>query len=205
MAKRPPWFLNAARRTLLTAVPALAVPDDDYAAALLSEAELGLFMRLSAPEREHAIVVARCVERRWDAAVARAGAAAAEVAGRETVLRAALLHDVGKLGASNHVLWRVLTHLLPESEAPPEPRLTGLAGTRQARRHHGAYGEQLILAAGGDPEVARLVRGHQPRTGADRALEDGVVRPAGPAHSAADHEVLATDPSGLIAACDELT
>lgn len=192
MAKHPHWFVNAARRTLLTAVPSLAEPDDDHARALLSEAELALFMALSAPERVHAIGVAKCVERAWDESAARTTQGAAAVpdnGGREIALRAALLHDVGKLGTSNNVLWRVLTHLMPESAAPPEPRLGGLAGTRQARRHHAAYGEQLILAAGGHAEVARIVRGHH---GGVPALDDSPDAPD-------------LDPAALIATCDELT
>lgn len=158
MAKRLPWYLNAARRTLLAAVPSLADPDDAYAASLLSEAELALFLRLSAPEREHAVAVARCVSSRQPAV-------------RAEVLRAALLHDVGKLGASNSALWRVVAHLLPEPSIPSEPRLSGLAGTRQARRHHAEYGRQLIIAAGGGPEVARLVlRHHEPSGDLEAAL-----------------------------------
>ncbi|HZJ08837.1 MAG TPA: HD domain-containing protein, partial [Trueperaceae bacterium] len=125
----------------------LAAPDDSYAASLLSEAELALFMRLSGPEREHALAVARCVASKHPEAPA-------------TVLRAALLHDIGKLGSSANVLWRVVAHLVPAAEVPAEPRSSGLAGTRQAKRHHATYGRQLILRAGGDPEVARLVGRH---------------------------------------------
>lgn len=205
MAKRPSWFFNAAKRTLHTAVPSLAEPDDAWAATLLNEAELRLFLSLAAPEREHAVAVARCVEKAWTAAWP-AAAPGLEYPRRETVLRAALLHDVGKLGSSNNVVWRVLTHLLPQSEAPAEPRLGGLAGVRQARRHHAAYGERLILAAGGDPEVARLVRAHH-----DDLASSGVAGRAAPTDGAALGSKSAAaggsapDPAGLIAACDELT
>lgn len=147
MVKRPSWYLNAARRTLVTALPGLARPDDDYAAGILSGPEFELYTRLSAPEREHAVEVARRVARRAPEA-------------RPEVVRAALLHDVGKLGSSGNVLWRVAAHLLPASPAPAEPRMSGLAGVRQAARHHGEYGRALILAAGGDAEVARLVATH---------------------------------------------
>jgi len=147
MAKRPSWYLNAARRTLLTAIPQLAKPDDRYAAGHLSPAEFELFCRLGSAEREHAVAVARKVQRLKPAV-------------RSEVLRAALLHDVGKLGSSSNVVFRVVAHLLPNGALPPEPRLTGLAGTRQAAQHHADYGRGLILAAGGDPEVARLVSAH---------------------------------------------
>lgn len=147
MAKRSSWVLNAARRTLLTAVPSMAQPDDEYAASLLSEPEYLLFSRLDAAEREHAVGVANCV------ATAQHGA-------NQVLLRAALLHDIGKLGFANNALWRIVSHLFPARDVPAEPRLSGLAGVRQAARHHAEYGRALILAAGGDPEVARLVGAH---------------------------------------------
>src|SRR5690606_4980127 len=116
--------------------------------------------------REHAVTVARCVSNRSPRA-------------RSELLRAALLHDVGKLGASNDALLRVAAHLLPPTSVAPEPRLRGLAGTRQATRHHAEYGRRLIIAAKGDPEVARLVAHH--------------------------HETAGDIEAALIGACDELT
>ena len=139
-------------------MPSLARPDDAWALTRLEAAEAALYLRLPAPERVHAIDVARCVLReRPDAPPA--------------VVRAALLHDIGKLGSPHHVVWRVLTHLLPESEVPAEPRLRGLAGARQARRHHAAYGAEAIRRAGGGKDVAELVRRHHdPGARGDAAL-----------------------------------
>lgn len=112
--------------------------------------------------------IARCVERRL-----AAGDACVQSV-RQVVVRAALLHDVGKLGSDNNVVWRVISHLAGPSTAPPEPRLGSLAGVRQAAVHHPVYGEALILAAGGDPEVARLVaRHHDPQGDAGAALIKG--------------------------------
>lgn len=146
-AKPAAWYVNVVRRTIKAAFPALALPDDAWAAARLDPAEANLFMRLPPQEREHGIEVARRLLERAPGA-------------RSELVRAALLHDVGKLGTPNSVLLRVLTHLLPESQAPAEPRLTGLAGARQARRHHAAYGAALIRQAGGNEAVARLVERH---------------------------------------------
>lgn len=147
MAKSARWFLNAARRTVVAAVPWLARPDDVWAAAHLNEAEVQLFMQLPAQERAHGVEVAkRLLTMNKDA--------------RPELLRAALLHDVGKLGTPQFVLWRVLTHLLPEAGYQPQPRLAGLAGARQARTHHAAYGADLIRASGGSEEVAQLVERH---------------------------------------------
>ncbi len=140
------------------AFPALAAPDDAWALALLEPAERRLYASLSRSERAHAVRVARCLASR------RPGTP------REA-LRAALLHDVGKAGSSGHVVHRVLAHLLPELDVPAEPRLDGLAGARQARRHHAAYGALLVLGASGDARVAWLVRHHHdPRGDADAEL-----------------------------------
>lgn len=147
MAKRPWWFLNAARRTVTTALPALARPDDAWAAKVLAPGELELFMQLTPPERSHGVEVAkRVAELRPDASLA--------------LRRAALLHDVGKLGFGSNAWQRVAAHLLPPASVPPEPRLTGLAGARQAQAHHPDYGANLVLAASGDLRVATLVRSH---------------------------------------------
>lgn len=146
-AKPTPWYLNAARRTLVTALPALARPDDRWARRWLSPPESSLFQQLPPQERAHGIEVARRL-------------LAGHPEARPQLVRAALLHDVGKLGTPQFVLWRVLTHLLPEARIPAEPRRRGLAGARQARRHHAAYGAALIRSVGGDEEVARLVERH---------------------------------------------
>jgi len=147
MAKRPRWYFNAARRTLVTAFPGMSRPDDAWAAARLAPGEATLFALLPPVERSHGIEVARRVlSLRPDAGPA--------------LVRAALLHDVGKHGSSHNVLWRIAAHVLPLADTPSEPRLSGLAGVRQARAHHALYGEALIMAASGDAEVARLVRMH---------------------------------------------
>ncbi|HZW27153.1 MAG TPA: HD domain-containing protein [Trueperaceae bacterium] len=152
------WLVNAALRTLQAAFPALADPDDDWALSVLDPAERRLYGAMPAFERAHAVKVARCMKaRRPDAS-------------REA-LRAALLHDVGKLGTSSLVAHRVLAHLLPEVDVPAEPRLAGLAGARQARRHHAAYGALMVLTASGDARVAWLVRHHHdPRGDAEAEL-----------------------------------
>jgi hypothetical protein len=152
------WALNAALRTLQAAFPALADPDDEWALAVLEPAERRLYAAMPPAERAHAVKVARCLaSRRPDAP-------------REA-LRAALLHDVGKAGSSGHVAHRVLAHLLPEPDVPPEPRLSGLAGARQARRHHAAYGALMVLDASADARVAWLVRHHHdPRGDAEAEL-----------------------------------
>lgn len=104
-------------------------------------------MRLAPPERSHGIEVAKRI-------------LAVDQDASSALLRAALLHDVGKLGFDSNAWQRVAAHLMPAANVPPEPRLSGLAGARQARLHHPAYGASLVLAASGDERVASLIRTH---------------------------------------------
>ncbi|SRR5690554_4314498 len=165
MRNSAPWLLNAARRTLVTAFPSLARPADEWALERLEEGEARLFLSLPPQERAHGIEVAQRL-------LARSPGAA------PPLVRAALLHDVGKLGTPQFVLWRVLTHLLPQSRVPAEPRLRGLAGARQARAHHADYGARLIRQAGGSEAVARLVERHHHEPAGELAAELSQLRAA---------------------------
>lgn len=157
MARKPAiWFINAARRALLAAAPSLAAPDDAWARQRLAPAEYALFERLPPEERVHAVGVAKCL------ATARPDDG--------ELLAAALLHDVGKLGTPRGAVARALTHLLPPSGAAPEPRLGGLAGARQARVHHAAYGAVLLRRAGSSARVVELVARHQAASGPGRGV-----------------------------------
>lgn len=147
MSKPSAWYLNAARRTLRALLPALAPPDDAFARARLSGPEYALYLRMDARDRHHACEVAKALLGRHPEA-------------GEVLVRAALLHDVGKSGRPYRVAERVLVHLLPGRPLPPEPRLQGLAGAMQVKRHHQRYGADMIRAAGGSEAVARLVAGH---------------------------------------------
>lgn len=147
MAKPRAWYLNAARRTVRALLPALAPPDDAFAETRLSGAEYRLYLRMDRRDRQHACEVARALLGRHPDA-------------GEALVRAALLHDVGKAGRPYRVLERVLVHLLPTRALPAEPRLGGLAGAMQVKAHHQRYGADMIRAAGGSEAVARLVAGH---------------------------------------------
>ncbi len=147
MARPPVWYLNAARRTLRAVLPSLAPPDDAFARRRLPVAEYGVYQRMDVRDRHHACEVAKALLARHPDAP-------------DELVRAALLHDVGKSGRRYRVLERVLVHLLPERPVPAEPRRRGLAGALQVKRHHHAYGAEMIRSAGGSETVARLVADH---------------------------------------------
>lgn len=144
------WLRNALGRTLLAFVPRLARPDDVYARSLLPEAEYRLYAGMDKRDRVHACAVAKRL-------LSLHPQASAEL------LRAALLHDVGKADLSYNPFARVLVALYTPSEIVSAPRLTGLRGAWQVKLHHDAYGEALIRGAGGSARVAEIVaRHHRP-------------------------------------------
>lgn len=113
-----------------------------FAVAVLSDAELVLWRRMSGPDRRHAVAVAKRVE-----------AALGEQA-TPPVLAAALLHDVGKVASGLGVLGRVVA------------TLAGLRGRRdltpRVARYlqHPELGAELLEQAGSDPLTVAWAREH---------------------------------------------
>ena len=151
------WWGNAAWRTLMALFPKLARPDDTFAQKTLSGPEYALYQQMDVRDRAHACAVARRLSARYPDA-------------SNTLRRAALLHDVGKAGRSYGPWQRILVALYTPRRVPATPRLSGLRGAWQLRRHHDCYGAEAILAAGGDVRVAELVaRHHRPEGDAEAA------------------------------------
>jgi len=158
------WFVNAALRTCKGFFPALARPDDRFAAAWLPPCEYALYERMDVRERDHACQVARMV-------------LASEPSAAAVVVRAALLHDVGKSGVPYDTWLRIGMHLYPAQRRPgaddrhqPPAAATSplrtvgwlqrLAAARRWNDDHAERGAAMIVAAGGDRDVAALVRHH---------------------------------------------
>lgn len=128
-------------------MPHLARPDDAWACRLLPDAEYSLYLRMDPRDRAHACAVARRLISLYPDATPE-------------LRRAALLHDVGKVGTRFNPVARVLVALYTPARIPAAPRLTGLRGAWQVKRHHDAYGADLIRQAGGCRRVAAIVAGH---------------------------------------------
>lgn len=141
------WAWNAGWRTVRGLHPDLARPDDAWAAARLTAQERSLYAAMDPRDRDHAVRVAQALLRAHPDAPG-------------PVVRAALLHDVGKARRRYRVDERILVHLVRAAPPPPDPPLAGLAGARQTAAHHAAYGAAMIRDAGGDGRVAELVARH---------------------------------------------
>ncbi|MEX2536456.1 MAG: HD domain-containing protein [Trueperaceae bacterium] len=152
------WFWNATRRTAVALVPTLARPDDEFAAGRLESQEYRLYLTMDRRDRQHACNITRkLLASRPDAPA--------------VLVRAALLHDVGKAGKPYNPVHRMLAHLYTPGAMPTEPRYSGLRGAWQVKLHHHLYGATLIREAGGSEQVARLVElHHEPGGDQDAAL-----------------------------------
>lgn len=149
----PRSVLRKITRLFRALSPAQARPDDIWAAHQLPAPELEVYRRMDPRDREHAVRVAqKLLELHPEAS--------------SEVVRAALLHDCGKIVRRYNVLERVIVGLI----APEGPRTSTNTSGLQAktamdvRNNHPQIGAKLILEAGGDSRVAELVRiHHQPK------------------------------------------
>lgn len=140
--------------------PALARPDDAWAASRLPKAEHGVYIRMDARDREHAVRVAQKLLELHPAV-------------SDLLVRAALLHDCGKL--LRPYIWseRIAVGLAQRpvawSSSPlREDWLTHNYSALEIRLLHPLLGAALIRLAGGDERVAEIVeRHHNPWTYGD--------------------------------------
>ncbi|MEE8422511.1 MAG: HD domain-containing protein [Dehalococcoidia bacterium] len=132
------------------------IPGDDAAAvrALLSTAELTLFLGMHPRDRVHAICVMRLLE--------------GEGAASHHLLAAGLLHDVAK---GQPRLWdRTLFAIVESLSLRAVDRLAARDGMRWRRamwalRHHPSAGAALLREAGSSERVVELVAHHIERGG----------------------------------------
>lgn len=126
--------------------------DEDWARSLLNEEERRLWTAMSGPDRRHAVAVARHVERSLGPD------------GPDTVLVAALLHDVGKIVAGLGTYGRVVATLSAAVAGEDTARLwaSGRGLTRRVGLHldYPELGVDLLELAGSDPLVIAWSREH---------------------------------------------
>ena len=131
---------------------------------VLSDAEYGLWTRMSGPDRRHSVQVAREVERRL---------------GHEAtppVLAAALLHDVGKIDADLGTWGRVVATMSAKVAGADTARLwtksTGFTRRVGLYLHHPEIGADMLELAGSDPLTVSWAEEHH------KPAEEWTIDPA---------------------------
>lgn len=154
------WYLNAALRTVRAFAPALARPDDAFAASRLPANEYALYRRMDRRDRDHACRVASAL-------------LASEPDVSPQVVRAALLHDVGKSDRPYRGWERIAVHLYRPADAGAAASAGRLGRLWWHHQQHAERGADMIVAAGGDAVVAELVRRHHDADGPEgsRAIQ----------------------------------
>ena len=146
-----------ARRTLVGLAPAFARPDDAFALRWLVGSEGEAYRAMDRRDREHACRVAqRLLALHPDA--------------EPHVVRAALLHDVGKAARPYRVWERVLVHVWTPGTAMAERLPRAWRGAWRAHREHAAQGAAWLRGLGVDARVVDLVARHHQPPGRDKAL-----------------------------------
>jgi putative nucleotidyltransferase with HDIG domain len=137
--------------------PKLLIVDDTFAEEYLLPVEYRLYRKMDRRDRHHAYFVAKTL-------------LAHEPGASSVLVRAALLHDVGKVRLPFRLWQRIAVHLYTPRRLPSEPPMRGLRGAWQVKLHHAQYGAEMIRLAGGGEAVAELVARHH-RPGEDAQAE----------------------------------
>ncbi len=139
------WVTSLSRRE-----PADA--DIAWAESHLLDGELQLWRQLGAPDRRHAIVVAR--------RFATTATTATTATWTRDEMAGALLHDIGKLDSQLGTTGRVVATVV------------GPRTTRFRRYHdHERIGADMLVTAGSSPATVELVRGRGPAAAALAAAD----------------------------------
>jgi hypothetical protein len=172
-------FLNA-----LYAAPSSG--ELDKVRSLLTPPQMALFLRMHCSEQAHSIQVMGAVFHASNGIQAEA---------RQDLLRAALLHDVGKSRYPVRIWERVLIVLskvlLPGKvkhwgKGAAEGGGLGLRRAFVVSQQHPIWGAKMAAEAGASPLVSALIRRHQdPRSNSSEGMEDRLLQIL----QAADHEL----------------
>jgi putative nucleotidyltransferase with HDIG domain len=137
-----------------------AKPDDrewETARKVLTPAQMEIFARMQANEQKHSLMVLKrlqSIDEQW------------EGPGREDLMVAALLHDVGK-SCYPLRLWERVMVVLAKSLFPRGVKRWGTGkpyGWRRAfvvSEQHPQWGAEMIAEAGASPLTVELIRAHQ--------------------------------------------
>ena len=145
-------MLKRIKQFLMGLFARLSENDYTFVADRLTKAEYEIFLTLARYDKKHAVMVARCLEN--------------EGAKLELV-RAGLLHDIGKAGCPELTLVRRSIAVFLEWKAPEETLLLAkkgrgkLAVAVRAHKLHPEIGATILEEMGADDYIVSIVRLHQ--------------------------------------------
>ena len=125
-----------------------------WAVSWLSEGERSLWWRLSGPDRRHAVAVAR----RVSAALGHPDPGRLTIDQWQSIMAAALLHDIGKVEAGLGTCSRALT--TAAAVVAGRDRLARGSGRVGRYLRHDTLGAALLESAGSDPLTVAWAREH---------------------------------------------
>lgn len=133
--------------------------DDTLALAILPSSLRPLYRNMNGYGRRHAVDVLRSLQQQgWQ---------------DPALFQAALLHDIGK--GNQPLLLRVAVVLIEQLAPRLIPRLgskpSGPWGFLYRDRMHAQVSADLVVLAGGDPEVAEIIAAHYDRDPADPRIQ----------------------------------
>ena len=167
-------------RQLLSAMGALVtLQDEEFIKQHLSPLEQKLFHQMSVPDRRHCLNVAKTV-------IALVGETS--VANRKILVKAALLHDVGRQAGAVSTIDKVIGVILRSvfggtivdkwAKAGRGNRLQNLRHALYVNAHHPAIGAELLCNTGTEAEVVQLVCGHHQPVQLQDSIELTLLRKA---------------------------
>ena len=152
--------------------------DRQFVAYHLNIREAGLFWRMNTPDQKHALNVARTAMELWNRLIKEQATADVGLnpANRHLLLKAALLHDVGKVKGDISTIDKVLAVLADRfcSRAARRWSRAGRGGALDNLRHafyvyyhHAARSAAMLEECGVETAVVDMVRRHhqQPQAG----------------------------------------
>ena len=78
----------------------------------------------------------------------------------QVLIKAALLHDVGKSMLPYNPLGRIFLHFYAPKNIPKPPHFRGLKGVWQQHIHHPVYGAEMVRAIDSCERLAELIEIH---------------------------------------------
>lgn len=140
-------LFRKAVRVTYAFLPCFIKSNDNWAKTYLTTKEYQLYLSMDVRDRHHSYLVARELLKKHPNST-------------QVLVKAALLHDVGKSIIKYNPLGRILVHLYTPKNLPQKPYYLGLKGIWQCHLHHAAYGAEMVRDIGGSEYLAKLIANH---------------------------------------------